>query len=57
VNPFPLFDATILRYPGRPQSEVVAECALPTGSFKDRGAAAVVAAAAAAGARRVTLDS
>ena len=36
---------------------MVAEFALPTGSFKDRGAAAVVAAAKESAARRVTLDS
>jgi threonine synthase len=57
VTPFPVFDATLLPHPGRPRTTVVAEFALPTGSFKDRGAAAVVAAAAVSGARRVTLDS
>src|SRR5258708_22233030 len=57
VKPFPVFDATIFSHPERRQTSVVGEFALPTGSFKDRGAAAVVAAAIAAGARRVTLDS
>ncbi len=57
MTDFPLFAATLLAYPGRPGTQVVAEFALPTGSFKDRGAAAVVADASARGARRVTLDS
>jgi threonine synthase len=57
VTHFPTFDATLL--PGPPGSgvTVVAEFALPTGSFKDRGAAAVVADAAVRGASRVSLDS
>ena len=57
MSAFPVFEATILPYPGRPGTVVVAEFALPTGSFKDRGAEAVVAEARASGARRVTLDS
>lgn len=57
MTPFPTFGATLL--PGRTGSRVtvVAEFALPTGSFKDRGAAAVVADAASRGADRVSLDS
>jgi len=57
VTPFPTFGATLL--PGRVGSRatIVAEFALPTGSFKDRGAACVVADAAARGAKRVSLDS
>jgi threonine synthase len=51
------FEAVILPHPRHPRTTVVAEFALPTGSFKDRGAAAVVADAAARGARRVCLDS
>lgn len=54
---FPEFGATILPHPARPRTSVVAEFALPTGSFKDRGAAAVVEGAKASNARRVTLDS
>ena len=54
---FPVFPAILLPYAARPGTFVVAEFALPTGSFKDRGAAAVVADARARGARRVTLDS
>jgi threonine synthase len=57
VTLFPLFDATLLRHPHHPGTTVVAEFALPTGSFKDRGAAAVVAEAVRRGARRVSLDS
>ncbi|MGH9441318.1 MAG: pyridoxal-phosphate dependent enzyme [Thermoanaerobaculia bacterium] len=57
MSPFSVFDATILPYPERPGTTVVAEFALPTGSFKDRGAAAVVAGALSSGARAVTLDS
>ena len=57
MTPFPTFGATLL--PGRAGSRatIVAEFALPTGSFKDRGAAAVVADAVARGADRVSLDS
>ena len=51
------FDATLLPHPRRSRTTVVAEFALPTGSFKDRGAAAVVADALSRGARRVCLDS
>jgi len=54
---FPTFDATLLPGPAGPGVTIVAEFALPTGSFKDRGAAAVVADAAARGASRVSLDS
>ncbi len=57
MKAFPTFDATILPHPRLGDTTVVAEFALPTGSFKDRGAAAVVADAAARGARRVALDS
>lgn len=57
MTDFPVFDATILPHPTQPRTIVVAEFALPTGSFKDRGAAAVVEGARASGARRVTLDS
>jgi len=57
VTAFPTFDATLLPHPHRRDTTVVAEFALPTGSFKDRGAAAVVADAVARGARRVSLDS
>ena len=57
MSSFPLFDAAVLPHPALPRTDVVAEFALPTGSFKDRGAAAVVAAAKEAGARTVTLDS
>jgi len=57
VTTFPTFDATLLSHPRRRDTTVVAEFALPTGSFKDRGAAAVVADAAGRGARRVSLDS
>jgi threonine synthase len=57
VTPFPTFDATLLAGRAGPGVTVVAEFALPTGSFKDRGAAAVVADAAARGASRVSLDS
>lgn len=57
MTDFPRFEATLLPHPRFPAATVVAEFALPTGSFKDRGAAAVVADAAARGARRVTLDS
>lgn len=57
MTPFPTFEATILPYPHGSRVTVVAEFALPTGSFKDRGASAVVADAAARGARRVSLDS
>ena len=57
MTPFPVFDATLLSHPRRRDTTVVAEFALPTGSFKDRGAAAVVADAVARGARRVSLDS
>lgn len=57
MTSFPTFGATLL--PGRAGSRatIVAEFALPTGSFKDRGAAAVVADAVAKGAGRVSLDS
>ncbi|HWC65035.1 MAG TPA: pyridoxal-phosphate dependent enzyme [Thermoanaerobaculia bacterium] len=51
------FEATVLPHPRRARTTVVAEFALPTGSFKDRGAAAVVADAFSRGARRVCLDS
>jgi threonine synthase len=54
---FPTFGATLLPHPRRRDTVVVAEFALPTGSFKDRGAAAVVADAASRGIRRVSLDS
>jgi threonine synthase len=57
VTPFPVFDATILAGRAGSGVTVVAEFALPTGSFKDRGASAVVADAAARGASRVSLDS
>ena len=57
MTAFPIFDATLLPHPHRRDTTVVAEFALPTGSFKDRGAAAVVADAVARGARRVSLDS
>jgi threonine synthase len=57
VTPFPTFDATLLAGRAGPGVTVVAEFALPTGSFKDRGAAAVVADAAVRGASRVSLDS
>jgi threonine synthase len=57
VTAAPVFGATLFPHPRRPDATVVAEFALPTGSFKDRGAAAVVADAAARGARRVALDS
>jgi len=57
VNAFPTFAATLLSHPRVRRATVVAEFALPTGSFKDRGAAAVVADASARGATRVSLDS
>ena len=57
MSDFPVYGATLLGHPGARETTVVAEFALPTGSFKDRGAAAVVADAAARGARRVSLDS
>ncbi len=57
MRAFPTFDATLFPHPRRPDTTVVAEFALPTGSFKDRGAAAVVADAAARGFGRVSLDS
>ena len=57
MTDFPVFAATLLRHPRHRRTTVVAEFALPTGSFKDRGAAAVVADAARRGARRVSLDS
>lgn len=57
MTPFPVFGATLLAHPRRRDTTVIAEFALPTGSFKDRGAAAVVADAVAQGARRVSLDS
>ena len=57
MSAFPTFDATLLPHPRIRGATVVAEFALPTGSFKDRGAAAVVADACAKGARRVSLDS
>jgi threonine synthase len=57
MTSFPLFPATLLPHPRFPDTTVVAEFALPTGSFKDRGAAAVVADAVARHARTVALDS
>jgi threonine synthase len=57
LKDFRVYGVTLLPYSPRSDTVVVAEFALPTGSFKDRGAAAAVAAARAAGARRVTLDS
>ncbi len=57
MTAFPVFEATLLPHPRRKGTTVVAEFGLPTGSFKDRGAAAVVAHAAALGARTVSLDS
>ena len=57
MTPFPTFEATLLPGPAGSGATVVAEFALPTGSFKDRGAAAVVADAAARGSSRVSLDS
>ena len=57
MTDFPRYEAILLPHPRLPATTVVAEFALPTGSFKDRGAEAVVAHACAAGARRVSLDS
>ncbi|HET9795201.1 MAG TPA: pyridoxal-phosphate dependent enzyme [Thermoanaerobaculia bacterium] len=57
MTAFPVFEVTLLPHPRRRDTTVVAEFALPTGSFKDRGAVAVVADAVRRGARRVSLDS
>jgi threonine synthase len=57
MEPFPVYPVLLLSHPRWPRATVVAEFALPTGSFKDRGAAAVAAQARRRGARRLALDS
>jgi len=54
---FPVYPLVLLDHPRWTGVRVAAEFALPTGSFKDRGAAAVVAGARLTGASRVVLDS